>query len=412
MKKMANLSSEGLTASEIDVIRLRARKAIGELSPAGSPRSQAELNGALLSSRTAASRSLPPYYLVYFLLVDLLGFYHMGEWEKVAWSVPVRLGEKLYLIEHRKFGLGIFAPNLEAGATQSGFPSADAEADAVQIARLIRSGVSAAEPYFESRARSAVATENINVVNKNQALFERYVYFNDRARSLSDEAEARKEEKIIEEGSTPSGGWWKSVTYPSYKLRLESEWNAQAAIEAFFSWTEHIFIHLAILRGVLRTGEDVAKLADADWKAKFKAALDIGDAESKAFYDSLLDLRAQIRNFMAHGAFGKHGEAFSFHSGAGAVPILLSQQKAHRFSMTGKPDFNENQALEEISRFIAHLWSGPRAPAQIYIESGLPGVLTFACDGTYADVMRSEAKMNRFVDRMSGEADRAANMDW
>ena len=49
----------------------------------------------------------PEYYLVYFLLVDLLGFKCYGRGEKVAWSTPVEIEGQHFLIEHRKLGLGV-----------------------------------------------------------------------------------------------------------------------------------------------------------------------------------------------------------------------------------------------------------------------------------------------------------------
>lgn len=77
-------------------------------------------------------------------------------------------------------------------------------------------------------------------------------------------------------------------------------------------------------------------LAEDNWNAKFKAALDISDKDTKAHYDKLLDLRAQVRNFVAHGAFGKEGKAFRFHSGAGSVPVLLTNDRDHQVSFTGR----------------------------------------------------------------------------
>lgn len=204
----------------------------------------------------------------------------------------------------------------------------------------------------------------------------------------------------------------RSVTFPAYQLRREADWNAQAAVEAFFSWTEHAFIHIAILLGRLKTGDDVAKLAESDWKAKFMAALDLSDSESKRHYDSLLDLRAQIRNFMAHGAFGKRGEAFSFHSGAGAVPVLVTPRQAHRYSLTGRPAFDEEAAIAQIEDFLLHLWSGTRMPACRYLESTLPSNLTYAVDGTYTNAMTSPESMDDLVEHLNQESDRAANMDW
>jgi hypothetical protein len=42
--------------------------------------------------------------VVYFLLVDLLGFKNLGTFEKIAWSVPVDFEGRAFLIEHRKAG--------------------------------------------------------------------------------------------------------------------------------------------------------------------------------------------------------------------------------------------------------------------------------------------------------------------
>ena len=77
------------------LIQDAARTAIQPLQPG-------QLNSYFWGKRTDAGRSLPPYYLVYFLLVELLEFPNVGQAEKVAWSVPVRFEGDNYVIEHRK----------------------------------------------------------------------------------------------------------------------------------------------------------------------------------------------------------------------------------------------------------------------------------------------------------------------
>src|SRR5262249_22685907 len=89
-------------------------------------------------NRTNAGRRLPPYYLVYFMLVDVLGFRNLGRWEKTDWILPGEFGGKTFTIEYRKMGLGLFIPNAK-----------DEEAAANRIVDLIRSEVRAAEPFFE-----------------------------------------------------------------------------------------------------------------------------------------------------------------------------------------------------------------------------------------------------------------------
>jgi translation elongation factor EF-4 len=58
-------------------------------------------------------------------------------------------------------------------------------------------------------------------------------------------------------------------------LSQESSWLGIAAIDAFFSWTEHVLIHIAILQGKLKTGEEVADLAAAEWAYKVKTVTDV-----------------------------------------------------------------------------------------------------------------------------------------
>ena len=366
----------------------------------------------MLSSRTKGGRSLPNYYLVYFLLVDLLGYQDLGQWEKVAWVIPVRYGDRLYSIEHRKFGVGVFAPNHDTAATMSTSPSDLAEMDASAIAAAVNKAVSVAEPYFEWRAELAASTSDLNVVNASDSLFDRYLFFRDKFQSLTAEAERRKEQRHVVKARLTDDTDVTTGSSPAYLFRREATWNAQAAIDAFFSWTEHSFIHLAILQGRLHTGTEVATLAEADWKTKFKAALDLTNPETKSHYDTILDLRAQIRNFMAHGAFGKRGDAFRFHSGAGAVPVLLIHSQQHRYTLSGKPAFDESTAIAEIEKFIEHLWSGFRRPAKIYVFSQLPSILTHAVDGTYARAMQSEQDMTELVEYLTHQFDNAANMDW
>jgi DNA-binding transcriptional LysR family regulator len=203
-----------------------------------------------------AGRTLPPYYLVYFLLVDFLGFRDVGQSEKVAWSVPVMDGEA-FLIEHRKFGLGVFAPE-----------APDTEAKAKEIVRLIKKAVKVAHPYFIWRAKQAAASSKLNVHNRSRVLFTQFEYFFNRSRQRAEEAKRRKEEKVVKDYASGA----QSITFPFFALRQEARWLALAAIEAFFSWTEHIFIHIAILRGVALSGEDVGVLASKQCSDKFKRA--------------------------------------------------------------------------------------------------------------------------------------------
>lgn len=376
-------------------IEAKARKAIAPLTAA-------DESAAISGTRSNAGRSLPPYYLVYFLLVKLLGFKDMGQWEKVAWAIPATINGTTLMIEYRKMGLGIFLKD-----------AAD-EAAAEAAAKCIHAGVKAAEPYFESLADAAARGSALNVNSNARELYERFTYFADRYAAKSAEAKTRKDERIETEMPKSEGVTHAvSVWFPSLELLHEARWYATAAIEAFYSWTEHVFILAAILKGKIATGEDVAKVAGAEWKEKFKLVLDINDADTKKFYDRLLTLRTQVRNFVAHGAFGKNGQALSFHSSTGAVPLLLPhRQNKDHFAFGNGVDFLPPESMQLIHDFIAHMWAGDLSPAKIYIESGLPLILSNVGNGQYAKAMVSDAEMTEYTEHLGEMFDNAANMDW
>ncbi len=261
-----------------------------------------------------AGQELPEHYLVYFLLVDLLGFENLGKHEKAAWSIPIDLTGRVLFIEHRKLGLGVFSSNGQ-----------DDEVAASEIIRLIRRGIKVAQPCFDWLAERAVKDSKINVRNKSNDLFARFKFslnlYEAKCVEVKDDFnEARKAKNEVS---------LLGITFPNYQLTREKEWLAISVIENFFSWTEHVFIHLAILQGKCVTGDHVKELAISDWKTKFKTALDINDIQTKRYYDELSRIRNQVRNFISHGAFGKDGEAFLFHSNVGAVPVKLPHHEGH-----------------------------------------------------------------------------------
>lgn len=371
----------------------KARAAIAPLTPANDCTVMPK-DFLISAKRTAAGRRLPPHYSVYFLLVDLLNFKDRGRSEKTAWSIPVDLDGRAFLIEHRKLGVGVFAEDLPRD-----------EVAAAEIVRLIHAGLSVARPCLAELASDAVAGSQLNVVNRSSDLFERYRYHAQLYKTKFADAERRKDERTV-----TVDGHMTTTVFPAFALHREANWLAIAAIESFFSWTEHIFIHLAILAGKCVTGASVAELARCDWSRKYKNALDLGDSRSKRFYDELLTIRRQIRNFIAHGSFGKRGEAFSFHSSIGAVPVRFADGP-DEFRFGGGVAFSESEAICIIEAFIDHLWSGPRRSARIYLESDLPLILSLVAKGDYERAMASESEMIVFTEHLVKMWDDAANMD-
>ena len=382
---------------DIEAVRRKAKEAI-------LPLESVDIN-IYGGDRTKAGQELPEYYLVYFLLVDLLGFYCLGRREKVAWSIPVDLEGQLLSIEHRKLGLGVFSRDGD-----------DSEAAASEVVRLIHNGIRVAEPYFEWRAAQAVKDSTVNVVNEASNLYQRFEFL----LSLYEAKRVEYEESIGKVIKTAYGNNAWGFEIPSFRLSYESEWLALSAIESLFSWTEHVFIHLAILQGRCLTGECVKELAADNWQTKFKTALNLDDPKLKYYYDELTSIRYQVRNFVAHGAFGKEGEAFRFHSGAGAVPVKLPHRDGkHSYSFRVGFDISridsdsfDHRAIILIQEFIDYIRTGQLTPAWIYLDEGLDLVLKTAQSGKYKLAMQSEENMKEFTEYLNFVVDSYANMEF
>ncbi len=382
---------------DIDAVREQASDAIKPLKP-----SDSDTHGRY---RTQASHKLPEHYLVYFLLVDLLGFHNLGKADKVAWSIPVDLEGRKLSIGHWKMGLGLFSSTASCDETAAN-----------EIVRLICRGVRVAQPYFNWRAEKAVIESKVNIRNKSNVLYDRFQFLLNLYEAKRSELESNIG-KIVE--IAPQDGS-RSFILPKYQLSREVEWLALSVIESFFSWTEHVFVHLSVLQGKCVTGDCVKNLSEEEWKVKFKTALDINEPEIKRYYDELISTRNQVRNFVAHGAFGKKREAFLFHSDVGAVPVQLPHLEgyhSYRFrNSLGFPQTergsSDHETITLIQEFVRYIRSGSLAPAWIYLDSGEDLVLTMAQSGEYRLAMQSEEAMKEFTEYFTYLSDMYANMEF
>jgi hypothetical protein len=334
--------------------------------------------------RQSSSLILPEYYLVYFLFVDFLKFQNLGQWEKVAWIIPIDFEGIYYTIEYRKFGIGVFG-------------NSDDDSNIDEIIKRVKKAVKIAEPYYESIAKLKSEGSELNVINNSISLYNRYLYFLD---LYTEKAKKNVSLRLFE----------------GYRERQQESWLALSAIDSFYSWTEQVFIHIGILKSYLKTGKEVLKFADLDWKSKYKEIIPLKDKNEKLCYDKLSNIKSQLRNFYAHGAFGKTGETFEFHSSTGAVPLKITSKINNRkeYSLHGPEGFQESDALLVIDSFVKTvLWTNGRELAQIYLmESGLPTILSHASDGVYQKAMSGAKEMIDFVHHLSSAFDNAANMDW
>ncbi|AEO47346.1 hypothetical protein F11_04380 [Rhodospirillum rubrum F11] len=351
------------------------------------------------SGSRAVFKGIPhhEYYLIFLLLVDLLDFKYWGPGEKVAYIIPVGFEGFRYSIVYAKFGMKI--EYSEGG-------------NAAEVYAAIKRGIKAAKPYYLWRAETASCSSDLNLISKCPQLWDKYIFLKEQSEALMGRFVAEKDNVVVEKGESSFGNWT-SVSYPAYKFKNQSIWLHEAAVDAFFGWCEQALVHIAVLMGKLSTGKEIAELLRQEFGEKCKLILDLSDIKDKSSFDDILDLRVQLRNYVAHGSFGKDGSTFQFHSRVGAVPLkILDQHARSEFSFgTYRPrDWERDYA--RIDSFLGRLWSGSREPAKLYLETGFPCVLTYVMDGTYHRAMLNRDEMRGFIEHLSRQIDDAANMDF
>lgn len=338
------------------------------------------------------------YYLVFLMMVDLLKYEYLGPAEKVSYIIPFDFEGVRCSVAHQKFGMRLWCGE---------------EQDGEAIYKVIRKGIKAAKPYFLWRAEKASTSSNLNLESKCPQLWEKYEFLREQSVKLIEQFERDKDKAVIESGESDLGFKFTSTSYPAYEFRKQGRWMHEAAVDAFFAWCEQALVHIAILQGTLTNGKQIVDVLKGEFGKKCKLVLDLTLPEEKVAYDDIVSLRNELRNYVAHGSFGKDGSAFSFHTATGAVPLkVLDGKKISEFSF-GSADAREWESdYKRIESFLETLWGNGRGPAQQFLETGFSSVLTYAVDGTYDKAMQDEETMESFLIYLGRMIDDAANMDF
>ncbi|CAF3326891.1 unnamed protein product [Rotaria sp. Silwood2] len=298
-------------------------------------------------------------------------------------------------------GLGIFVQDIETD-----------EVDAEAIANKIRIAVMSAPPFYEYIAKQAIDKSELNVINNNIRLLARFDFLFELYKKENNKY-LKSKGKIKRDKTSSITNAIKFVNV-EFTNKQQTIWLAISCIDAFFSWTEHLFIHLAIVGQYLSNGNKVTTLMLEDWQTKFKAGIPDTSKDLHSYFNELIAIRQQVRNFIAHGAYGKDGAAFYFHSNTGAVPVKMDYKKGKKkFSLELDLTFNYEDAIKLIQDFINTLENGSLELPMLYTQKyALPTVLSFASNGFYQTAMIDKNSFEACADYISKLFDDAGNMDW
>jgi hypothetical protein len=205
---------------DIDKYKQTALKILTPIKPADK-NIIAKENFLFTAEQSNAGRGLPEYFLVYFLFNDLLGFKNLGKFEKIAWSFPIDYNGQAFLVEYRKFGVGVFVQDKETD-----------EIEAEEIVKKINGAIKSIRPFYDHLAEEAVKKSEFNIVNNNEMLYDRFQYLlslykKERKKYLKNRDNVKTETKVFEHGTMTSSI---NLGYHYYK---NANWIAISCIEAF-----------------------------------------------------------------------------------------------------------------------------------------------------------------------------------
>jgi len=251
-----------------------------------------------------------------------------------------------------------------------------------------------------------MADGNITVENLYERLDFRYRFLREKA-----EAYYATPPPPPETGQSDSGGTW--TRYDPGKPQREGGALATAAVDAFFSRSEHLFLLAYGLLGGGRRAVSVLDFLSSNWPAKARVILDLSDPKAKNLYDALLGIRERWRNPLAHGGFLSGGGSFYFHvPGVGALPAQLRRTPSgvkFGFRLTEKSFAEIARLFDEFDSYLA---AGPLRHAVKWAAAGLDVAFDGESRSTYLKAMQSDEAFDDFLQWSSMDADRHDNMDY
>ncbi len=381
----------------LDEAREQARKLLGDIKPA-SGRGLIEVGRDALQAGNPFEAMTPKEFplpgLLYFGLTQLLDVKPYGPWEKMRWGFTFDFKDRSFGFELRKFGLRVLCEpsNLDGSLLRE------------MLGRALEL-TNVAEKYLAaSVVPDQINAGNFSVDNLYHRLRDRYEFLKEKA-----EIAYQTPPPQPETSEQPFGTVISFFEQPI----LEGGALATAAVDAYFSLTEHLFCLALPFSSKTFADKGISEFLWSPWSTKAKFILDLQDSDTKDVYDQLLRIREEWRNPIAHGGFlSGHGSLYVHIAGAGAMPARLRRTPkglSFGFRLT---DDSFNQIVEVFARFDEVLKTGKLRSVVTWAESGLPVAFDSKSCAQYRAAMKSESDFDDLIERTSYFHDLNVNMDY
>ena len=347
--------------------------------------------------------TLQPHSL-FLAFVKFLRFPYHGRGEKVAWTIHMLFKGLPFSISHRKFGLSIEGPHEPSGSPDFYQQMLNRLVHAVRIVDAL------VKPFSEEQ----IAKGNVTIENKLYFHRARYEYFCEQSeRRFSTAAKWETKPVNIKPPRKLLTQVFAAKTR-AMELRRHGNYLATAALDAYFSYIEHLLILLLPFSGFEADKDNLLKFLNMLWGDKWKRVFDSKkNSEANRVYETLVKIKRKFRNPLAHGGFDSEGEGVWIQiMSLGAVPASMS-----RFGESIHSALNpiDEQAFTEIRTAFDksdHFFkTGALQLGYKCVSAGID--VSFAAESIskYKEIVES-GDVQGFVEAELAGMDNATNMDW
>lgn len=355
----------------------------------------------------ADPKLFPVPEFVLFGLRDVMGFSWSGVGEKVRWSVYATVEGEPFVFAQRKFGFAIDHRN---GVSPDFLKRVESQ---------LSSSLRLLEPLLAEFAKTQIADGKLTLQNKFAEFDNRYRYF----RNLADDAfkpDTAPPPAIVSSDDKPKDmevfadlttRWNRSLV-----RQQEGYFASGAMVDAFFSRLEHrVLLLRAFIGRPLATGEFEAFLKKT-WDERLREVLRFdADPAIGKHLGKLRNVKATIRNPLAHGGVENDGGAFYFHMPRiGAIPANLSRYRGSlHMSFFSIADTTHTEICEFFDEVDALLERGSLELPNEFVRWGIDPQFDNVCINRYADALVGGAEaVEMLIDRISHKWERHANYEY
>jgi len=359
-----------------------------------------------LRGSRADPKLFPVPELVLLALRDVMGFSWSSRGEKVRWSVYATVEGEPFVFEQRKFG---FAIDHRDGITPELLK---------RVAGQLSSSLRLLEPTLQSHAKQQIAEGNLTLENKYAEFDNRYRYF----RELAEKSFGAGPDALVDVSP------WESIPKDVDVLSgLNGRLNrvlaheqagyfaSGAMVDAYFSKLEHRVLLLRAFIGRPLVNGDFEAFLKMTWDERLREIADF-DAETASgrLLGRLRDVKATIRNPLAHGGVENDGGAFYFHiPRIGAIPANLSKYRGRlRTRFFPINDATHTQICGLFDEVDTLLEQGPLELPNEFVRWGIDPQFDSTSIKRYAKALAGGTKtVDALVDRLGYEWEQHVNYE-